>query len=51
MYLILTVTAFYGHTHTHTHRATIKIKDFQVFYMKEIKYALYGDHMHASAHT
>jgi len=38
------------HTHTHTHRATIKIMDFQVFYMKEIKYALCGDHMHASVH-
>jgi len=24
--------------------------DFQVFYMKEIKYALCGDHMHASVH-
>ena len=40
----------YGLLWTHTHRATIKIKDFQVFYMKEIKYALCGDHMHASVH-
>ena len=39
-----------AHTHTHTHTATIKIMDFQVFYMKEIKYALCGDHMHASVH-